>query len=131
MATWLEYHYSCCLGVSQFLFFFFKLSGKKFSFTFLQRPNHLHLAVGPLELIKEGAHFELVDGSSPQLTDHHPVFPRGAHFHDAPLPLGLAVISRSPVKHLVTLDVGGLLLNLVAEIYTGAGEKKLRKCQVM
>lgn len=81
--------------------------------TFFQGPDHFHLAVSSLELIKEGAHFELVDGSSPQLTDHHPVLPRGAHLHDAPLPLWLAVLGGRPVEHLVTLDVRGLLLDLV------------------
>lgn len=82
------------------------------SLTILQCPDHLHLTVSPLELIKEGAHFELVDGASFQLTDHHPVVPRGVYLHNAPLPLGLPVISRRPVKHLVTLNVRGLLLHL-------------------
>lgn len=89
--------------------------------TFFQGPDHFHLAVSYLELIKEGAHFELVDGSSPQLTDHHPVLPRGAHLHDAPLPLWLAVLGRRPVEHLVTLDVRGLLLDLVEA--RGGGKK--------
>lgn len=83
------------------------------SFTILQRPDHLHLAVSPLELIKEGAHFELVDRASFQLTDHHPVLPGGVYLHDAPLPLRLPVISRWPVKHLVALNVRGQLLHLV------------------
>lgn len=85
---------------------------KKFSLTFLQCPNHLHLTVSPLELIKEGTHFELVDGSSLQLTDHHPVLPRGVYLQDTPLPLRLAVLSGNSVKHLVALDVRGLLLDL-------------------
>lgn len=86
---------------------------KIISFTILQCPDHLHLAVSPLELIKEGAHFELVDGASLQLTDHYPVLPRGVYLHDAPLPLWLTMISSWPVKHLVTLNVRGLLLHLV------------------
>lgn len=92
----------------------FPLKKKKIiSFTILQCPDHLHLAVSPLELIKEGAHFELVDGASLQLTDHHPVFPRGVYLHDPPLALWLPVISRWPVKHLVTLNVWRPLLHLV------------------
>lgn len=86
---------------------------KIISFTILQCPDHLHLAVSPLELIKEGAHFELVDGASLQLTDHYPVLPRGVYLHDAPLPFWLTMISSWPVKHLVTLNVRGLLLHLV------------------
>lgn len=82
-------------------------------FTILRCPDHLHLAVSPLELIKEGAHFELIDGASLQLTDHHPVVPGGVYLHDAPLPLRLSVISRWPVKYLVTLNVRRLLLHLV------------------
>lgn len=81
-------------------------------FTFFQRPDHLHFTVGSLELIKEGAHFELVDGSFLQLTDHHPVLPRGAYLQDTPLALRLPVLGRRPVEHLVTLDVRGLLLDL-------------------
>lgn len=95
------------------MLFNFHTVEQKFSFTFFQCPDHLHLTVSPLELIKEGTHFELVDGSSLQLTDHHPVFPWGTYLHDAPLPLWLAVFSGWPVKHLVTLDVRGLLLDLV------------------
>lgn len=86
------------------------------SITILRCPDHLHLAVSPLELIKEGAHFELVDGASLQLTDHHPVVPRGVYLHDAPLPLRLPVIGRWPVKHLVPLNVRRLLLHLVDEM---------------
>lgn len=66
---------------------------QKFSFTFFQCPDHLHLTVSPLELIKEGAHFELIDGSSFQLTDYRPIFPWGVYLHEAPLPLWLAVFS--------------------------------------
>lgn len=94
--------------------FSFKEKKKKIiSFTILRCPDHLHLAVSPLELIKEGAHFELVDGASLQLTDHHPVVSGGVYLHDAPLPLWLPVISRWPVKHFVTLNVRRLLLHLV------------------
>lgn len=86
---------------------------QKFIFTIFQGPDHLHFAVSPLELIKEGPYFKLIYGSSLQLTDHHPIFPWGVHFRNAPLTLWLAVFSRRPVKHLVTLDVRGLLLHLV------------------
>lgn len=47
------------------------------NFTFFQCPDHLHLTVSSLELVKEGTHFELVDGSLLQLTDHHPVLKWG------------------------------------------------------
>ncbi len=87
-----------------------------FIVTFLQCPDHFHLAVSSLELIKEGAHFELVDGSFLQLTDHHPFLPWGMYLQDAPLPLWLTVLSRGPVKHLVTLDVRRLLLDLVESV---------------
>jgi len=81
--------------------------------TFFQCPDHLHLTVSSLELIKEGAHFELVDGPSPQLADYHAVLPCCVYLQDTPLPLWLAMLSGRPVKHLVTLDVWGLLLYLV------------------
>lgn len=81
--------------------------------TFFQSSDHLHLAVSSLELIKEGPHFDLVDGPSLQLPDHHPILLRGPDLQDTPLALRLAMIHVRPVKHLVTLDVWRLLLNLV------------------
>lgn len=102
-----------CYISSQLFIDIFNTAEQKFSVTFFQRPDHLDLTVSSLELIKERAHFEFVDGTSLQLTDHHPVLPWGVYFQDTPLPLWLAVLSGYPVKHLVTLDVCGLLLNLV------------------
>lgn len=95
----------------------------KQNLTFLQCLDHLHLTVSSLELIEEGAHFELVNGAFLQLTNHHAILRRGTCLQDTPLPVGLAVLSRDPVENLVTLDVWGLLFDLT-EI-----KNTLGKCQ--